>query len=194
MRLGIDMDGVICRFNDGWTAIHRAEFGSAVEAAHIVGWDGLHTLGGFADMDEFWSWAGPQDHRPSVFRHLEPYEGAVETLHRLADDGHDLVIISAKPPWAVPDSLFWLADQAIRVAAVHFVEDKTTVACDLYIDDADHNLSDLWAAHRDAIVLRMVRPWNSPADGVLDVTTWDEVYALVTSLSPGAGPGFSSMS
>lgn len=184
MRLGIDMDGVVCRFNEGWTAIHRSEFGSDVHAGLVVEWDGLHSIGGFGDMDAFWKWAGPQDHRPSIFRHLEPFDGAVEYLHRLHADGHELVVITAKPSWAVPDTLFWLADHAIPVAAVHFVEDKASVECDLYIDDAEHNLVEISHARPEAVVMRMVRPWNRPLDGVRDVTSWQEIYGVVAQLAP----------
>lgn len=192
MRLGIDMDGVLCRFNDGWTAIHRSEFGSDVHAGLVLEWDGLHAIGGFGDMDAFWKWAGPQDHRPSIFRHLEAFDGAIEAVHQLAAEGHDLVIITAKPPWAVPDTLFWLADQAIPVTAVHFVENKASVACDLYIDDAPHNLEEIAAARPEATVLRMVRPWNEPVEGVTDVGDWTEIYDVVTALSHSSGDdGFS---
>ena len=57
MRLGIDLDGVVCDFNAGWMQLHMAEFGSELKPEMVVSWDNLHELGGFADMPAFWRWA-----------------------------------------------------------------------------------------------------------------------------------------
>ena len=87
MRLGIDLDGVVCDFNAGWMRLHMAEFGSELKPEMVVSWDNLHELGGFADMPAFWRWAQGNADRPSIFRHLEPYPEALETLHALRDAG-----------------------------------------------------------------------------------------------------------
>ena len=183
MRLGIDLDGVVARFNEGWTALHRSEFSSAVTADRVIGWDGLHHVGGFSTMDEFWTWAAPQGHRPSVFRHLPLFDGAAETLHGFAAAGHQIVILTAKPDWAIPDTLAWLGEHRIPTREVHFVEDKWSISCDFYLDDADHNLVAIRDQRPDAEVVRMVRAWNNPHDGVVDAHDWSDVHEVVTRLS-----------
>ena len=55
MRLGIDLDGVVCDFNAGWMRLHMAEFGSKLKPEMVVSWNNLHELGGFADMPAFWN-------------------------------------------------------------------------------------------------------------------------------------------
>ena len=110
MRLGIDLDGVVCDFNAGWMQLHMAEFGSELKPEMVVTWNSLHELGGFADMQAFWRWAQATEDRPSIFRHLEPFPDALETLHALRDAGHRIVILTAKPRWAIPDTLRWIAD------------------------------------------------------------------------------------
>ncbi len=97
MRLGIDLDGVVADFNTGWMQLHADEFGSNLRPDMVDSWNCLHRLGGFADMQEFWSWAGPTEHRPSIFRHLEPYPDAIGSLRVLADEGHRVVIVTTKP-------------------------------------------------------------------------------------------------
>ncbi len=183
-RLGIDMDGVIVDFNAEWVRLHREEFGSDLEPEMVQTWDGLHTLAGFADMAAFWTWAEGGTDRPSIFRHMVPFPGAIETLRALAAEGHRLHIVTAKPPWAVPDTLRWLADHDLPLAAVHFEEEKHTVPCDIYLDDAPHVL-DALAAHRlpNSLVCRMIRPWNRPIDGVADVTDWQGFHDAVTKWS-----------
>ena len=67
---------------------------------------------------------------------------------------------------------------------VHIVDDKTTVHCDLYLDDADHNLAALSRAHPDAVVCRYVRPWNEAHPGVVDIDHWTSFELLVERSDP----------
>ncbi len=190
MRLGIDLDGVVADFNSGWTAIHRAEFGSEILPEQVLTWDGLAELAGFDSMREFWAWASPKDDRPSIFRHLDPYPGAIESLHRLRRTGHDIVIVTTKPRWAVADTFRWLADHGVPTTEVHITDDKHLVDCDVYLDDSPFKLEDYLRHRADRAICRFVRPWNDPLDGVVDVHDWDdfvEVVATVTSATP-SGP------
>jgi 5'(3')-deoxyribonucleotidase len=182
LRLGIDMDGVICDFNAGWMELHKSEFGSDLRPEMVVTWNHLHELGGFADMNAFWRWAQGSDVRPSIFRHLEPFPGALETLHALRDAGHDIVIVTAKPDWAIPDTLRWLADHELPTQEIHIRYRKATVACDVYLDDSPFVLPDLVARRPDATVCRMIRPWNVAVPGAVDVPHWPAFHALVASM------------
>lgn len=184
MRLGIDLDGVVADFNAGWIRLHRDEFGSDLHPDMVVTWDGLHTLGGFADMRAFWRWARGSAERPSIFRHLDPYPDALETIDRLERAGHDIVIVTTKPSWARSDTLRWLADHAIPTDEIHITDRKSNVACDVYLDDSPHVLPELAEHRADATICRFVRPWNSPIAGVHDITSWAEFHRIVTEHSP----------
>lgn len=187
MRLGIDMDGVICDFNAGWMELHKDEFGSDLHPEMVVTWDNLHELGGFADMAAFWEWAQGSDVRPSIFRHLEPFPDAIETMHRLRDDGHEVVIVTAKPRWAIPDTLRWIADHELPTSEIHVRYRKYTVDCDVYLDDSPIVVPDLVRHRPDALVCRMVRPWNAPVTGAVDVADWPAFRAAVTAGGPPGG-------
>jgi 5'(3')-deoxyribonucleotidase len=179
MRLGIDLDGVVADFNAGWMALHAEEHGSDLSPDQVTGWNGLHELGGFAHMGEFWHWARGGDRRPSIFRHLDPYPGAVETLWALARDGHEVVILTAKPDWAIHDTLHWLADHELPTREVHILDDKWRVECDVYLDDSPHVLPAVVDHRPDATVCRFVRSWNQPVDGAVDVADWPGFRQLV---------------
>lgn len=181
MRLGIDLDGVVADFNAGWIRLHRDEFGSELHPEMVTTWDGLHELGGFADMRAFWRWARGNADRPSIFRHLDPYPDAIETLHRLDRDGHDIVIITTKPDWARTDTFRWLADHELPTAEVHLTERKHLVGCDVYLDDGPHVLPPLVRHHPEALVCRFVRPWNRPVKGTEDVESWSEFERIVAN-------------
>ena len=109
VRLGIDLDGVVADFNSGWVTRYNEEFGTDIPLDAMRAWNGIPSLTHFRDMGEFWRWA--RDHGGhSMFRHLETYPGAVETLSDLRRKGHDVVILTSKPNWAVHDTFAWIAD------------------------------------------------------------------------------------
>ncbi len=183
LRLGIDLDGVVADFNSGWMALHNNEFGGSLNADMVTSWDDLHRLGGFDDMDGFWAWARGNEHRPSIFRHLELLPGALDTLQALDAEGHHIVIVSTKPDWAVHETLHWLADNRIPTREVHLTFTKHDVECDVYLDDAPVVLPDLVAHRPGALVARFVRPWNIAVNGAVDVHDWTEFHAMVTKRS-----------
>lgn len=178
MRLGIDLDGVVADFNSGWITRYNDEFGADIAFDAVRAWNAIPSLTHFRHMGEFWKWA--QDHDGhSLFRHLETYDGAVDTLWDLVMDRHEVVILTTKPPWAIHDTYAWLAQHRVPTREVHILEDKWAVECDLYLDDAPHNLLDI-AQHRpDRTVCRFVRPWNEPLPGVRDVNGWQDFRDLV---------------
>lgn len=179
MRLGIDLDGVVADFNSGWTARYNDEFDAQVRVDQVESWNAMADLTHFASMGAFWRWAQGRDHA-SIFRHLEPYPGAVETLARL-DRRHDIVILTAKPDWAVHDTFAWIADHQIPTREVHVTERKWQVPCDVYLDDAPHQIERIHLNRPEAVTCRFVRPWNSLRPGVRDINDWDEFEALVDS-------------
>jgi 5'(3')-deoxyribonucleotidase len=143
-------------------------------------WDSPERLTHFASMDQFWAWARGDGR--STFRDAPALPGAVEAINRIAER-HRVVIVSSKFPWAIPDSLAWLAEHGVRAREVQFLWDKGVADCDVYLDDAVHVLQRLVSTRPGARVCRMVRPWNEPVPGTLDVESWEEFEALVDDLA-----------
>jgi len=177
VRLGIDLDGVVADFNSGWVSRYNREFGAALTADQVDSWDAMGNLTHFETMGAFWRWAarGPGG---SIFRHLETYPEAVPTLEHLAR-GHQIVIITAKPDWAVHDTFAWIAEHRIPTREVHITEDKWRVPCDIYLDDSPRQVRELRERRSGALVCRFVRPWNDPVAGTHDVTGWKDFAAFV---------------
>lgn len=182
LRLGIDLDGVVADFNSGWMRHYNEEHGTDLTVDQVQFWDGLHTLTHFEAMDDFWAWA--KDHGGhSVFRHLEVYDGALEAIRALNREGHDIVIVTAKPDWAIHDTFEWLADHRIPTREVHIAYAKYEVDCDVYLDDSPHVLPELVEHRPDRVVCRFVRPWNTPIEGTVDVHDWAEFREVVAGLT-----------
>lgn len=181
MRLGIDLDGVVANFDRGWMSRYHAEFGRDPRQVHVepgapeVVWDGLHRLTHFPHMEAFWDWV----HSRHLFRHLDLIPGAREGLATLAADGHQIVILTAKPDRAIPDTLHWLGDRRLPTREIHFIRAKHRVACDVYLDDSPLVVPKLVEHRPDALVCRMVAPWNEPVPGAVDVSGWSEFVEAV---------------
>lgn len=180
LRVGIDMDGVLADFNTGWMTRYNRDFDANLDASMVQEWDGLYTLTHFGSMAEFWAWA--QGDGVSTFRHAPPLPGAIEGIKRIGQK-HRVAIVSSKFDWAIPDSLAWLADHDVPAREVHFLWDKRLAECDVYLDDAPHQLQELRDGLPDATICRMVHAWNDPMPGVVDVHSWEEFERVVDGVA-----------
>ena len=181
MRLGIDLDGVVADFNSGWINRYNSEFDSDVAFDAVRAWNAIPSLTHFRHMGEFWKWARDHDGH-SLFRHLEPYEDAVETLWDLTRRHHEIVILTTKPHWAIHDTFAWLSEHRIPTREVHILDHKWSVDCDVYLEDAPHNLRKMVEHLPDRTVCRFVRPWNTEVPGAVDVHGWSEFREVVDSV------------
>ena len=183
LRLGVDLDGVVADFNSGWMRLYNDEFGAGLSADAVTTWDGLHDLTHFSDMGEFWRWARGAD-RSSIFRYFDTYAGSVEALSKLASR-HSIVILTTKPGWAVHDTFAWIAEHKLPTREVHILDEKWRVPCDVYLDDAPHQVVEIHAHRPESAVVRFARPWNSEVPGTHTVATWDAFVDLVGRLATG---------
>lgn len=182
MRLGIDLDGVVANFTKGWIDFYNAEFGAGLRIEESRAWGDMVDLTHFQTMSEFWEWASDLDGR-SLFWHLEPFPGSIEALRDLTESGHDIVILTFKPSFAVEDTHEWIARNRIPATEIHILEDKWRIDCDVYLDDGPHVLPGLVANRSDRTVCRYVRPWNRPVKGAIDIHDFAEFRALVARLA-----------
>ena len=180
MRLAIDLDGVVADFHRGWITRYNDDFDAKIPVDAVTVWDGLHLLTHFESMRDFWRWAEGGD-RSSIFRALTTYADAVDSLNTLSRN-HKIVIVTQKPRWAVHDTFAWLSENRIPTTEVHITHAKAGVPADVYLDDAPHHLVAIRDKRPEAHVVRMVRPWNAPLQGVDDAHSWPDFVEIVESL------------
>lgn len=177
LRLGIDLDGVVANFNGGWMDRYNREFGTDLTPDLVRKWDGLADLTHFEHMGQFWKWARGGD-GPSIFRDLPLMEGAGDALNELAQS-HHIVIVTAKPRWAIHDTFAWLADNEIPTREVHVIANKWEVPCDVYAEDSPFQLPAIVEHRPNARVFRFVRGWNEPVAGAHDIASWPEFTRMI---------------
>ena len=95
MRLGIDLDGVVANFTQGWIDFYNRDFGTDFVWSDIRNWSDPVDLTHFANMGEFWDWARDLDGH-TIFWHLDTYPDTVPAIQELAEAGHEIIVVTTK--------------------------------------------------------------------------------------------------
>lgn len=195
---GVDLDGVCADYTRGFRDFCAERMGVDPETLPLErSWDFREW--GF-DQAKFEEMHLAAINEGRIFSKLEPIPGAAEALWRLSDAGVWIRIVTHRlyVNWghsaAAGDTVAWLDEAKIPYRDLCFVGAKRDVGADAYIDDGPHNIKNLRAAGRTAIVFE--QPYNRDIGG-LRARTWDQVEEIVYDLMTEAGvvaepslPGF----
>ena len=163
MRVGFDLDGVGFNFGD---SCHR--YLIATGQGHL--WKSGPTPDPFWDWYKDWGWTTEQFlefcHAGADAGYIfsgPVREGFVETVDRVVEMGHEVIIITDRSFGRTPSvserlTVDWLHDHNIYYDELIFSPDKTCSPTDLFVEDKLTNYDALVAAGTKAYLLN--RPWN----------------------------------
>lgn len=195
---GVDLDGVCADYTLGFRDFCAERLGVDPQSLPLErSWDFREWGFDQAKFEEMHAAAVTEGR---ILAHLEPIEGAAESLWRLSDAGVWIRIVTHRlyVNWghsaAAGDTVDWLDRAKIPYRDLCFMGAKRDVGADAYIDDGPHNIKALRAAGRTAIIFD--QPYNKDLDG-LRATSWSEVEEIVYDLMVQQGsvaapalPGF----
>lgn len=141
MRLLIDLDGVCADFYTRIAEWYNRDYDDNIVASEVKAW---HLASAFpkATKEELYSYFNVLQFWTS----LDPLPGCVETMARLKDAGHELVIVTALPRTstvAAHGKLLWVDEHLPFVNGIdNFVATrrKDLIRGDLLFDDGPHNI------------------------------------------------------
>jgi 5'(3')-deoxyribonucleotidase len=179
---GVDLDGVVADFYEGLRPIAAEWLGVAVESLTprvswgLVEWGVEGAPGGYERLHRF---AVTQR---ELFLNVPPMPGAPQALRRLSIEGVRIRIITHRlfikyfHQAAVSQTIQWLDRHDIPYWDLCFMQQKTAVGADLYIEDSPANIERLRTEGAKTIVF--TNSTNEYLPG-LRANSWDEVVELV---------------
>jgi uncharacterized HAD superfamily protein len=197
-RIYVDLDDVLSRTTDTYSAIIEQEFGRQVRFEDLTCFD---LKVSFQLTDREYRHFFDKIHQPDMLMNFDPVPGAKEMMARWIDAGHRVDIVTGRPPSARETSLAWLDRQKIPFTEFIMVDKYSRsggdhpgvisraqlTACpyDLAVEDSLDTAVFL-AEQMGVQVLLYDRPWNtrpwnarpSKLPGITRVMSWQDIAAL----------------
>ncbi len=179
---GVDLDGVVADFYGGLRPIAAEWLGVALETLPprvswgLKEWGVEQAAGGYDKLHRF---AVTQR---ELFLKMPPIAGAPQTLRRLSLEGVRIRIITHRlfikyfHQVAVSQTIQWLDRHDIPYWDLCFMQQKTAVGADLYIEDSPTNIERLRGEGQKTIVFTNSTNEHLPGPRA---DTWDDVLELV---------------
>jgi 5'(3')-deoxyribonucleotidase len=178
---GVDLDGVVADFYGGLRPIAAEWLGVSVETLTprvswgLVEWGVDQAPGGYERLHRF---AVTQR---ELFLKMPPMPGAPQALRRLSIEGVRIRIITHRlfikyfHQVAVSQTIQWLDCHDIPYWDLCFMQQKTAVGADLYIEDSPTNIERLRAEGAKTIVFTNSTNEQLPGPRA---STWEEVVQM----------------
>jgi 5'(3')-deoxyribonucleotidase len=179
---GVDLDGVVADFYGGLRPIAAEWLGVDLDSLPLrvswglVEWGVDQAPGGYEALHKF------AVMQRELFLALPTTAKAPQTLRRLSKAGVRIRIITHRlfikyfHQIAVSQTIQWLDRHDIPYWDLCFMQQKTAVGADLYIEDSPSNIERLRAEGQKTIVFTNSTNEHLPGPRA---NNWDEVYDLV---------------
>lgn len=183
MIIAVDVDNVLCPLNERWLEMYNEDCDDCVMLKDITGWEIHKFLTKRPNDDSIYAYL----QHPNLYKDLEPYEGALEGVRQLREDGHDVIFITACVLGGIDNKLNWLADTGFTNRRnngrhvgkdVIIANDKWRVNADVLIDDRASTILKWHDMERLGIVFD--QPWNRNVNmSVPRVFNWSQVKPMI---------------
>lgn len=176
----IDMDDTIENLCEEWVKYLNELYGTTVQLGDIKEWDMTKAFPKLLPVqiyqplfaEDFWMG-------------VTPLPGAPETILKIIEDGHKIVIVTASHPDTVSmklNNVLFKYFPYLSMNDVIIASQKQLIHGDILIDDAPHNLEGgqymklLFDAPHN-------RSYPASDNGMVRVHNWDEIYNIVCDIS-----------
>lgn len=164
-RIGVDADGTAYNLIEPWLGLWEMESGRRHSPEDVVHYNPHRILGadgGEMTPEETERFYGLLESE-GLFLNLRPFDGALEGIKELHDDGHEVHIVSAPAgPVSAYEKLraFKRDFPWMNRKHVNLVHRKHLLDLDILIDDAPENAEAMRRARPSTLVVGLEMPWN----------------------------------
>lgn len=159
MRIGVDLDGVVYDWESTARYLIEAHHGIKVEQSRY------HDHIQDQVPDEIWQWLWTDGVDLGLFKYGKYIRGSIDGLRELAKCG-TLEVVTIRPRKVIQDTLRFISGLPDVFNGVHILGDnglKSSVGCDIYVDDNASVIQEVRTAGREGIVFN--QPWNQDVLG-----------------------------
>jgi 5'(3')-deoxyribonucleotidase len=175
IRILVDIDDVLNNLLECWVKLlnQRYNLNAKVEDSKVWNVQGIYPT---LTMEEVYR---PM-YEDEVWGMLSPKPTSVETLKRMIDDGHDVVIVTASVYETIPVKMDWLfaTYPFLSWRNVIVTRRKQLIRGDVLIDDGFHNLEG-GEYFKILIDAPYNRDYNTKENGMVRVSTLEEAYDVI---------------
>ncbi len=198
MRIYLDFDDVLCETARRLSELAREMYGRDVPYRRIAAFD-LHLA--FDLNEKEYKALMARAHCDEIIAALRATNGMVSSLKELSAHGHDIVIVTGRPPHTNAVSREWLWKRGLGNLPLHHVDkygrepsasgvppgarawtlgEFNREHFDVAIDDAPAML-DILARRKDCRTIVFDRPWNRgwSSRGVMRCCSWKEIVSAI---------------
>lgn len=180
--LGVDLDGVCADFYTGirpiaaeWLGVDESSLTRDISYG-LREWRLDEAPGGYPDFHKF---AVTQR---DLFKRLAPIAGCPQALRRLSKEDVRIRIITHRlyikyfHKQAISQTIDWLDSHGIPYWDLCFLQHKTHVGANLYVEDSEKHITEYRKAGRECIIF--TNSTNRRLEG-LRADTWEQVVEIV---------------
>jgi uncharacterized HAD superfamily protein len=199
----VDVDDVLTDSAGTYLRIVAREFGKIATLADMVTFDLKHS---FDLSDKEYAHLVEVAHRPEEILGMSPSPGALETLVRWKEAGHQIHIVTGRPTYTLETSQQWLRDHDVAYDSFTIVDKYQRSHMDptiarplselkkmsfaLAVEDSGAMAAYL-AEELGTPVALVDRPWNQTAvvnGKITRCLDWDQIEATLEALSVKPNP------
>ncbi|WP_026652131.1 5' nucleotidase, NT5C type [Butyrivibrio proteoclasticus] len=193
MRIYVDFDDCLCETAKAFTVIAKDFFGKDVPYKKVRFFNLQQS---FDLTDDEYEKLMLEGHRPEVLLSYDETPGAVATLNKWIDEGHEVSVITGRPFSAYEPSRQWLDEHDLKRAKLFCLnkygrdsfiknsefnlelEDYYKMTFDIAVEDSP--MAFKFFDHMPDLKVYVVdRPWNQecelPGDNYMRCMSWDEI-------------------
>lgn len=188
--IAIDLDSTVCDLLTEWLRLYNEEYEAESTVGHMTQWSMSDNVSIGKEIYKYLSDA-------DLYKRLEPFPGALETVRAFHDTGHEVHIVTAPTPGldhTAADKLWWCRQHLGYLPYDRFslLHSKERFICDVLIDDAPKNLERHAKLQPSSKRLGIAYPYNECAVGSMHLradsyenpeNAWKQIKGYVDSLA-----------
>lgn len=180
MTILVDADGVLEDLTQKWVIYLNEKYGTSVRYDDVTEWDMTKSFPSLTREQVYGA-----ELKEELYDQLEPYEGAVEYVKKLQDDGHTVYVVTTSPYQIIKtkmEKVIFKYFPNLSWKNVIITSNKKMIKGDVLIDDGIHNL--LGADYKKVL---MTAPYNrafhAEENGIIRVSSWREIYKVISEMA-----------